>query len=342
MPGLDSTYAELMRRNTPKQDKMRDLFAGRTGAEGDRPSTSSEFNPFGKSQGQLAQGSPIPSPYPTAAQVAMDPKPMLPTDPAPTPPRFDATRFDPVLSQTVSPPLSKIAGDIPTPIPRPAGVGMPATAPLPPTRAAAGLLGTNPVQTTAKPTGVPTTSPSTDLVQAPLPPERPVELGGDGPLARNPVSSGTAPTPMANPITPTSMLDNGNLFSGGEDFGQGLGPAEFDSGLGDLGDFSAGDQGGGADFAGDAGGGSDGGGGGGLGGLGALFGAIGKMAGGGGGGGGQGSAPKLPKPPPPPKLQPMEPDPGIAKRAQGAQQVISGILADPSLIDPRKRQGLLA
>src|SRR3954470_6249383 len=115
------------------QDKMRDLFTGRTGAEGDRPSTSSEFSTFSKPQGKLAQGSPIPSPYPTAAQVAMDPKPMLPTEPAPAPPKFDATRFDPVPAQTVAPPLSKIAGDIPTPIPRPAGVGMPATAPLPPT-----------------------------------------------------------------------------------------------------------------------------------------------------------------------------------------------------------------
>jgi hypothetical protein len=148
---------------------------------------------------------------------------------------------------------------------------------------------------------------------------------------------------MANPITPTSMLDNGMFGNGMDDFGQGLGPAEFDGGGGDFGDFSMGDQGGGGDFAG-AGGWSAaavtveava------VGGLGALFGAIGKMAGG-GGGGGKSEAPKLPKPPPPPKLQPMEPDPGIAKRAQGAQQVINGILADPSLIDPRKRQGLLA
>jgi len=33
----------------------------------------------------------------------------------------------------------------------------------------------------------------------------------------------------------------------------------------------------------------------------------------------------------------------MAKRAQGAQQIVSGLLADPSLIDPKKKQtGLLA
>jgi len=33
----------------------------------------------------------------------------------------------------------------------------------------------------------------------------------------------------------------------------------------------------------------------------------------------------------------------MAKRAAGAQQIVSGLLADPSLIDPRKKQaGMLA
>jgi len=140
---------------------------------------------------------------------------------------------------------------------------------------------------------------------------------------------------------------------GGQDLGQGLGPADLGRGEddwgmmggGDMGGGFAGDFGGGGDVAGagggDFGGGGDAGGGGGLGGIGAIFGALGKMAGGGGGGSGQAPAPKIPHANPP-KLQAMENDPAIAKRMQGAQQVVSGLLADPSLIDPRKRQGLLA
>src|SRR3954464_8151722 len=59
---------------------IKTLLTGRNGAAGDNPEVSERFNPFAKSSDQLAQGSPIPSPYPTAPQVAMDPKPMLPTE----------------------------------------------------------------------------------------------------------------------------------------------------------------------------------------------------------------------------------------------------------------------
>lgn len=327
---------------------IRTILEGKDIAGGSDPPELKGLNLFPEPKQQERLG---PPPEATAADVAdtFSPTPMTGMNPI-TPPRpFDPSRFADVPG---GPGPTRVAAPA-FPVPRPAGIDAPApirtaaNVPTPPPRPASlGILSDQPLSP-QRPTGVPTVTPPPGLVEnAPLPPQRPAGLGDPAP------ARASAPTPP--PIIPTSTIGSpiADFGKGGEfDMGQGLGGG-LGNGSDDLGQGLGGSLGNGSDdlaFAGgggdtaDAGGGGDGGGGGG--GFGGILGAIGglaKAAGGGGGGGTSAPAPPVPVAKAP-QLAPMAGDPGMAKRAQGAQQIMSGLLADPTLIDPRKKQaGLLA
>jgi hypothetical protein len=223
---------------------------------------------------------------------------------------FDASRFDDV-------PAPKFAAAAPLPPPRPVGVG--GETPVPGPRPA-GLLANVPLPP-QRPTGMPTPTPPPSLV-ADAPPQPPPSGpgGGGGGSPAMPVT----PPPIAPPPSPAADL--GQSFGSNLNFGNGSDDLAFAGGGGGI-DLGAGESGGGGD-------------GGGFGSLGGILGSVGKALGG-GGGAPQAQAPPVPQAKPA-QLQPLSGDPGAAKRTQGAQQIMNGILADPSLIDPRKRQGLLA